>query len=498
MITGRPMPLFTNPRLRLPLLILVAIAARALTFGNPVVHVDEEFYYVAGTALWHGLLPFVDVWDRKPVGLFLLYALPAGLGFPAGIWAYQAMALASLIATAALVARLATRAGFTAGATASALAYILWFDLLGGQGGQSPVFYNLLMTVAALLTLRLPILLRDGRSMIGNGATACLLAGVAIQMKYTPAVEGMVFGMAHLWYLHRAGTRLTGLAGAAIALALAGLLPSLAAIGWYAAQGHAALAAFWFANFTSIGLRSGYPADQIAMRLLGIVAQLSPLIICAAFTWRRHPRGGAGGAVHRLGFGWLAAAVIGFLAIGTFFDHYALPLVAPLAIMAAPMLGRSPRALIATLGLGLTLFVVERGFARGDRDGARALAAVVAANSADGCPYVFIGDTITYLLAQTCLPTVYAFPNLLAYDTERGATGIDEAAEVRRILATRPPVIVTSDRRLSIWNAASLHAVKATLASHYRPVFTTPRAGWHNVVYLRNDRPVRTSPPARR
>ena len=492
------MPLLTNPRLRLPLLILVALAARALTFGNPVVHVDEEFYYVAGTALWHGLLPFVDVWDRKPVGLFLLYALPAGLGFPAGIWAYQAMALASLIATAALVARLATRAGFTAGATASALAYILWFDLLGGQGGQSPVFYNLLMTVAALLTLRLPILLRDGRSMIGNGATACLLAGVAIQMKYTPAVEGMVFGMAHLWYLHRAGTRLTGLAGAAIALALAGLLPSLAAIGWYAAQGHAALAAFWFANFTSIGLRSGYPADQIAMRLLGIVAQLSPLIICAAFTWRRHPRGGAGGAVHRLGFGWLAAAVIGFLAIGTFFDHYALPLVAPLAIMAAPMLGRSPRALIATLGLGLTLFVVERGFARGDRDGARALAAVVAANSADGCPYVFIGDTITYLLAQTCLPTVYAFPNLLAYDTERGATGIDEAAEVRRILATRPPVIVTSDRRLSIWNAASLHAVKATLASHYRPVFTTPRAGWHNVVYLRNDRPVRTSPPARR
>ena len=487
------------PRLGPALLLLgIALALRIWDFGNPVIHVDEQYYLLVGDRMLHGAVPYIDIWDRKPIGLFLLFAalrlLPGD-----GILAYQIAATFAAAATAIIVHHSAALLGARPrGALAAGAVYLIGLSLLGGRGGQSPVFYNLLMTVAALLTLRLPILLRDGRSMIGNGATACLLAGVAIQMKYTPAVEGMVFGMAHLWYLHRAGTRLTGLAGAAIALALAGLLPSLAAIGWYAAQGHAALAAFWFANFTSIGLRSGYPADQIAMRLLGIVAQLSPLIICAAFTWRRHPRGGAGGAVHRLGFGWLAAAVIGFLAIGTFFDHYALPLVAPLAIMAAPMLGRSPRALIATLGLGLTLFVVERGFARGDRDGARALAAVVAANSADGCPYVFIGDTITYLLAQTCLPTVYAFPNLLAYDTERGATGIDEAAEVRRILATRPPVIVTSDRRLSIWNAASLHAVKATLASHYRPVFTTPRAGWHNVVYLRNDRPVRTSPPARR
>ena len=35
-----------------------------------------------------------------------------------------------------LVARLAERAGYAVGATAGALAYVLWFDLLGGQGGQ--------------------------------------------------------------------------------------------------------------------------------------------------------------------------------------------------------------------------------------------------------------------------------------------------------------------------------------------------------------------------
>jgi len=121
---------------------------------------------------------------------------------------------------------------------------------------------------------------------------------------------------------------------------------------------------------------------------------------------------------------------------------------------------------------------------------------VVKANSAGGCPYVFIGDTITYELAHACLPTAYAFPNMLAYATEQGATGIDEAAEVRRILAKRPPIIVTSDRKLDIWNRGSLAALKRALTD-YRPVFTAPRAGYRTIVYLRRDLPFRGGTPAR-
>ena len=96
-----PKPLTNHSRTRrLLILFAVAILARALTFGNPVVHVDEEFYFFTGHSMWQGAWPFVDVWDRKPVGLFLLYAIPAAFGFPAGIWAYQAMALTSVVATA--------------------------------------------------------------------------------------------------------------------------------------------------------------------------------------------------------------------------------------------------------------------------------------------------------------------------------------------------------------------------------------------------------------
>jgi len=104
---------------------------------------------------------------------------------------------------------------------------------------------------------------------------------------------------------------------------------------------------------------------------------------------------------------------------------------------------------------------------------------------------VFIGDSITYHLAHACLPTAYAFPSTLAYAPEQGAAGIDAAAEVRRIIARRPPVIVTGSRPLAAWNEESLAIVSAALAADYRPVFSAPRSDYRTIVYLRRDLPFR-------
>ncbi|KQN29135.1 hypothetical protein [Sphingomonas sp. Leaf38] len=476
------------------LLLLVALAIRAWDFGNPVIEPDQQYYLLVGDRLLHGAVPYVDIWDRKPVGLFLLFAgirtLPGN-----GILAYQLVATGCAWATALVVRRAAGTIGADdRGAMVAGIAYLVAITLVGGGGGQAPVFYNLPMAVAGLLTLRLPAKAADQRplTIVASGIVACLLAGIAIQLKYTPMFEGAFFGLAHLWYLRRASTSGYQTAGATAAWALMGLLPTLAAIGWYHARGAAAFDAFWFANFASIALRRGYSASDLAMRLLGIAAQLSPLILATGLTWRARPRSEVAVEPLMVGYAWLGSALIGFCAIGTFFDHYALPLVAPLAILAAPMLGRSVRMIALTLGVTASILVAKRAIHPNDSAGAYRVAQIVATNSGGACPYVFIGDTITYHLAHACLPTAYAFPNLLAYDTEQGATGIDEPGEVRRILARRPPVIVTSDRRLSIWNRGSLRAVKAALARDYRPVFTTPRNSWHTVVYLRNDRRFRS------
>lgn len=468
-------------------LTLAALALRVWDFGNPVIHVDEQFYLLVGERMWHGAVPFVDIWDRKPVGLFLIYALAAALPGD-GILAYQLMATAAAVATAAVVRIAALRIGARpGGALLAGIAYLLWLPMLGGRGGQAPVFYNLPIALAVLWTLALPARAAAGEraAILRSGLIACLLAGVAIQVKYTAAVEGAFIGLAHLWWLRRAGGDARATVVAGLAWAAAGLAPTAIAFAAYAAMGAAAADAFWFANFGSIFLRPPYPPGELAMRLLGIAAQLSPLIACALLGWRLRPRPTP--APLGLAYGWLIAALLGFAAIGTFFDHYALPLIAPLALLSAATFGRRPRAAVGALGIGLLLFLAERAFVADDAPGARETARLVALNARGQCPYVFIGDTITYHLSGSCLPTAYVFPNLLAYTTEQGATGIDEAAEVRRILGRRPPVIVSSTRTLTIWNPASLAAVKAAMRRDYRRVWTTPRSGWRTVIYLRND-----------
>src|SRR4051812_19762892 len=159
------------------------MVARCLTFGNPLVHIDENFYFAAAQQMLHGALPYIDVWDRKPVGLFLLYVPAAAMGVPLGIWAYQLMALASVVLTALLIARIADRAGWQRGALPAALLYIFMLNLAGGQGGQSPIFYNLPMVAAAALILpRVDEILAD-RRRIGRGVLAMALVGIAMQIK---------------------------------------------------------------------------------------------------------------------------------------------------------------------------------------------------------------------------------------------------------------------------------------------------------------------------
>ena len=467
------------------LFLAAAVVIRARDFGNPIVHVDEQYYLLVGDHLLHGAVPYVDLWDRKPVGLFLIFAairlLPGD-----GILAYQLVATLFAAATAWLVALGGARLGADRkGATAAALAYILWLSLLSGRGGQSPVFYNLFMAGAGVLTSRLPELAHRGDrgTIIASGCAACLLAGLAIQTKYTPVVEGAFFGLAHLWFLRRAGARWTAMAGAGAIWIALGIVPTAMIVAIYYERGAADFQAFWFANFSSVALRKGYPAVKIAARLAGTTAQLSPFIVCAIIAWRERPRRVA----TLLAFGWLGAALVAFAMIGAFFDHYALPLMVPLAMIAAPVLGRHRAALAGVTIVGALLFGFHLATEPDDRASADMVARAMAANDGGECPYVFAGDSILYLLAHACVPTAYAFPSTLAYAPEQGATGIDEAAEVRRIMARNPPVVVTLDHPLAPWNRGSLAIMSAALARDYRLILSVPREEERLLVYRRRD-----------
>ncbi len=112
------------------LLVLVALVVRARTFGNPVIGFDEQYYLLVGEHMLRGALPYVDLFDRKPIGLFLLYASAGWIGSIVGddgFLAYKLVATGFVVASAFGIQRVARRfAGAGAGAgVVAAILYIL-------------------------------------------------------------------------------------------------------------------------------------------------------------------------------------------------------------------------------------------------------------------------------------------------------------------------------------------------------------------------------------
>lgn len=430
-------------------LAVAAVVIRMSYFGDPLVDPDEQFYLLVGDSMWHGAIPYITIWDRKPVGLFLLYAAIRLLGGD-GIIQYQVVATVFAGATAIVIATLARRVAPPCAAIVAASLYLLSLNLSGGAGGQAPVFYNLLIASAAWLIVTAPD--RPPTAAVRRGALAMLLVGLALQIKYSVMIEAAYCGLALGWIGWRAGLRGSSLIGALALWTAAGLLPTALAFGYFAAIGHGA--EFYYANFVSIGQRGPYSHEYD--ELTRIVPRMLPLVLPMLLALGARPwRGGRDdGATYRLIAGWAFAALISFVTFGSFFNHYALPLLVPFAVLAAAGFAirwRHSGAALALLALAaLTAANVKQageyqGYL-GDAAYAARVAAAIEAHRGDGCLFVYFGDPIYYQMTGSCLPTRWAFPYHLSLTREQPALGIDAMAELKRILDSRPTVIL--DRTL--------------------------------------------------
>jgi len=420
-------------------LLVIAFATRALAIGNPILHVDEQFYFAAARGWAHGALPYVDIWDRKPVGLFLIYLLPAQLPFIAGIWAYQLMALASAWGTAMLIASMARRSGLARTGLVAGILYLVWIILAEGQGGQSPVFYNLLVAGAAWLVLEdqpeRTIGPRRSRAML-----AMLLFGLALQIKTSVLFEGVFFGLWILWRRWRGGDGLLAIIGLGTLMVALALIPTGIAMASYAAAGH--FDAWWYANIVSITQRQPDPFLEQAGNLAGLTAILSPLVAMAVVALLR---AGATPAQNMI-VGWLASAVLAVLLFGSWFDHYGLPVMVPASIAASSVFNGDRRAVtwptiaLLTAALGGQILLAEKLWRRGTPNAFARL--VTAIGPGPGCLYVYAGDPMLYAAVPRCTLTRFQFPSHLTRQREAGAIGVDQSDEIARILAARPAVIV--------------------------------------------------------
>jgi hypothetical protein len=421
-------------------LVIIALILRAPLFGSPVIWIDEQLYLLVGNRMLEGQLPFVDLWDRKPIGLFLIYAFASLFGD--GVLAYQLLASLCAAATSLVIWRMARLFATASGAWWAAVIYQVYLSAFHCFGGQSPVFYDLPMAWAALRISRMAVDSSTAR-IFAPGCVIMLAAGSAIQIKYCAVFEGVAFGIA----LVALDLRANGLSGRLVANAtgwvICALAPTALAGAYYAIIGH--WHEFFYANFESILYRQVHKSwwAETAKSMISIAG---PLIAAIAATFLARRR--LGRELTMFFWLWIFFAVAGFFVIGPYSDHYRAPLLVPLLTLGAGALGGSAWTIIniALAVIPGLAMAVPRTLHNNVEGGTRAevehATSIIRSRLQGGCLFIYDGDAVLYRTTHSCLPTRFVLPQHLSGDEEVAAIGVNPSQEVRRVMETRPTVVL--------------------------------------------------------
>lgn len=445
-------------------LLPVALVMRVATFGDPNLHVDESFYQTVGIAMHHGVIPYVDVWDRKPWGLFFLYYLIAFISYSP--LAYQLVATMFATATAWVIGRIATIWTTARGGLFAGIVYLLWLNDLHGFGGQAPVFYNLFIAIAALLVMHALERLRQGETS-WTVPLAMLLAGLAITIKPTALFESCFLGVYATAMILRSPLPRRRACAHIVGWALIGAAPMLAISAWYALHG------YWSIYVQAMLFSSAdrpmflYPST---MRLLVTFIILAPVLVTAVMslaTWQGESR--------RFISWWLLAAVLGLLSVPNFYMHYSLPLLVPLCLASAVFLARPIAGPLALICLAIIIVRTTDSFefAR-TRQSIAAFAELTASvrRHDDGSPlFIVDGPPQLYTMAGRKWPTPLIFPHHLGDENEKDLSHLSTLGETKRVLALKPGIIVTPSKpREGPPNMEVLNLVYAYMKANCRRV----------------------------
>ncbi len=445
------------------IILLFTAALRLPYVGDAHIHVDESFYLLFAERWAHGAMPYVDIWDRKPIGLFIIYRAAMLLGggnIVGAIIAYQLIALAAVAATALLLARMTRALAGDQAAMAAGLLYPAGLMALQGSGGQATIFTNLAVCYAGWLVFDV---WRDRARSVAPLFWAMLMLGAALQIKYTAAFQAAVLGIAALAVLRGRGWTYGQLAGAAIAMAVLGLLPTGLAVAGFAAAG--ALAPFLHANFETILGKVSAPRSGLPLSLLLL------LPVVSLWLWRARPQrpDAAAWVLVALAAGALLAASI----LGLQSEHNLQPVLLPLVMLAALRAGRAWGTPALTLAISFMIIcgIVAKTIDirnEGSRATSYAIADAIQAVPGDGCIYVVDTLPLLYALSHSCAASAYLFPTHLTRADEIASIGIDAHVELAKVLASRPRVIVVSSPRQDYMAPDANAMIDAALADHYR------------------------------
>jgi hypothetical protein len=401
---------------------LLALLAAVQLYPGLVLGIsgDAAVFALFGQRLLTGGAPYLDVWDQKPPGI---YVIDAGLGsLPIPLWpAIWLASVAVVAATGWMVYRLlADRHGGSAATIIAALAVLTL--------GVFPVSVGGGMTETFAAGLAAGALLSAARSRwIAAGLLSA--AAVATSLLLLPVVPAILCLAGRRWRIQL----LVGFGGAVVLVPLA---------AWLAAAGAAAAA--WDQIVTYNRAYAAALSSNQLPRVVGIFVAPLPLVMLVVVRgWREWP------VLDRAALLWLALGAALLAYQGRTYEHYLAAIVVPLAILAGPAAARLRRdwrarwLLTASLAFTLTWGFVASADAIRHHDGPlqHALGEIAAANSSPGDRILVWGSgAAVYLAAERTPATRYV--HWVALITPGYSSAGQVAAWVAELEREPPQVIV--------------------------------------------------------
>lgn len=453
-------------------MVVLTLLTRLPRLGHPAADYDEQLYSLIGQRMLDGAMPYMDLWDRKPPGLFTLYAVFHAIGGPSPL-AYQIAGLLACLAGAWLTYRVGRCITDPGTAALGAMLYPPLMAVYGSHSGQSEVF-----SVPLLLAMALQLLCacraKSIQSAVLWSMAAMACGGLALQIKYSVLPSCLLGGIVALALLFRRGFGFARLAGLAIAFAALGLLPTALAGLWFWRAG--GWDNFIFANFISIGRRLPMPLSVTIGKQLAYAIPLAVLAmggLALACILRR--RGLLQSPPYWLALGWLGAGIAGLFLGSTIYVYYYAALVPAVILVSLPLLTpefRWGRVLALALPLWLLAMLnplAQARQARIERAQLDHLASTIAPLVRDRAHPLFVydGPAVLYQLSGSALPTRLIYPDHLNNALEAPALPLDPQVEAARILAGQPGVIVTSPQPVTLRNKATEALLAAALTRGY-------------------------------
>jgi 4-amino-4-deoxy-L-arabinose transferase-like glycosyltransferase len=457
------------------------VILRCPSYGRSTLDWDESLYLLIAQRWSAGGLPYIDIWDHKPPGLYAAFQL-ARLLFGSSVMAPRLL-VTLLIAGSAwllygLVRRVLPRSRDGLAVVLLYPAYTLTMSGLSANAEHFFIFANLVGLTYLVRAHDLP----RGSAYLRVLFAAGLSFGVALQFKYLALFEAAYLTCCFAGYEVQARKLsprqlLTPL----MVIAFAALLPTLLAFAYFAL--HDAGAEFVYANFIANARHAASSSKFVELVLLWLrktrtwLSATGPLLFaCALGLWlNRHIRFRRPCGVRLLVLGWVLIGLVEAAATKRFYGHYYLVTVAPLCLLT--VLSLAP-ALTATRGATLLIAVtltlipavttVKNTYRpwRDERvDEPQRVSQIVQAAMASGDSLHVLDDQpIIYFLSQARPVTRYVFPPLLMTEHFSAVAGIDYREEFAKILAQQPRCLVMRKQ-----GNDRARAFRDLVSSNYRP-----------------------------